>query len=228
MKKPDGVPIINFNKEIKYGDYPIHIAVRNDYIPTIKLMTELVNANGNLLLHFNKKDDKGCNILHIAVESSRHAMIDFLLSVNNKILINLNEPNNDGLTPAHIAVINNRPEILMKLMKMGADINIEIRGKKPIDLARHTSIVDFYKALDKRNNLISTLDLIKSGCADINNIEKVKEEVMELFQDNYTKFLFSEEITEKVNLIKSGNDKNIHQFFSRQNEGEMILIMSLN
>lgn len=109
-ENPNSVKFINKN-----GDGVIHLAIKYQSLKTIQL---LVNHGASV----NNKNNDGNTPLHEAMGSTS-AVSDFIDKYRPKI----NVVNNEGNTPLHIATERGHLELILLLLKNGA--NLELRNK---------------------------------------------------------------------------------------------------
>lgn len=214
MKNPDGSNVVNLNDTIQDGRAAIHIAINEKNLSMLKMLIELKNSDGLVLIDFNKKDREGYSIIHQAAQKGYTDIMEFFLSTRNITGIDINALNK-GLSIAHIAAANNHLNILKILEKNGIDIEIQIADKKPIDLATHSDVFNFYRAIDKRKKLIADLEQMKDIRISSLEFENIKTNIFESFYNDHEKFLQSKEFENIFESFRnpSYQSQNVHAFF---------------
>ncbi|CAL9233140.1 unnamed protein product [Arabidopsis halleri] len=118
------------------GSFPIHMAVEKGHVDVVKEIVKRCPDSKELL---NKQ---GQNILHIAAKSGkgRSLLLNYIKRLDRKKNHLIEEKDADGNTPLHLATINWRPRIVMDLTKFPSNAtkiqNIENKdGLRPLDIA---------------------------------------------------------------------------------------------
>lgn len=103
-------------KEDGMSTSAIHIAAGHGYCETMEVLIYKCLGCSEFI------DDKGRNILHIAVENMKTKVIEFIFQ--DESLTNLiNQKDSDGNTPIHLLVTSDF-ELMARLMDSRVDINI--------------------------------------------------------------------------------------------------------
>ncbi|KAJ6379249.1 hypothetical protein OIU76_015963 [Salix suchowensis] len=118
------------------GNYPIHIACKNDSVDVVKEYLDIFPYPKEFL---NKK---GQNILHVAAENGKDNVISYILKQDPKLVKPLvNEMDDDGNTPLHLAAGHFRPMASFLLVRHNhvARFIVNNRNWTPYDLAEQQS-----------------------------------------------------------------------------------------
>ena len=110
------------------GKSPIHIAASLGHCETVN--TFISTSPG----FFQLTDNKGRNILHVAVEYKKSTVIEFILQ-DESLTSLINQRDNNGDTPIHLLMASD-----VELMEMAIDhrININVlnnQNRTPLDMA---------------------------------------------------------------------------------------------
>lgn len=194
LKMPDGSRLLDVNKAMPDGRTPLFIAVENGQLDAFKLLCELQRPDGTYEIDMNQSLRFGKKALHIAAQEGHLNIINYLRQKNS---IDLDEPDNEGLTAAHIAASKNNVDMLLLLDKLGADVEKNISGRKPVDLAQFSCVFTFYQALNKRKELLSRLEKFKHSMNE-QDFDYFKSSIMNDFYNDPNKFLKTNQFEERM------------------------------
>lgn len=132
----------------------------------VVLQKFLENSNNSIIFAYlqQKKIDAGArfgdledNIFHLVVKAGNHDFLDHLDDFKEAV----SEQNKDGYTALHLAVINGDKNLIIKLLKIGADINaLDYAGNSPALLAIWYDKIELVKLFINKE---ANLDIINSS-----------------------------------------------------------------
>ncbi|KAG6751272.1 hypothetical protein POTOM_045796 [Populus tomentosa] len=130
------------------GNYPIHVACKNDSVDLVKEFLDIFPYPKEFL---NKK---GQNILHVAAENGQGNVVRYILENDQKILEPLlNEMDVDGNTPLHLAARHGQSIAAFALVRDKRVENFIVNNENftPYDVAKQQSkmAVDQYEKTDE-------------------------------------------------------------------------------
>ncbi|KAJ6952715.1 protein ACCELERATED CELL DEATH 6 [Populus alba] len=143
QKFPDGA-----NERDQEGNYPIHLACKNDSVDLVKEFMKVFPYPKEFL------NAKGQNILHVAAESGQGKVVRHILKQDQKLIEPLlNGIDEDGNTPLHLATQSGQSNAAFALVR---DTHVERsivnnENKTPYDIAEDQSkiAVDQYEKTDE-------------------------------------------------------------------------------
>ncbi|XP_052302556.1 uncharacterized protein LOC7497373 isoform X2 [Populus trichocarpa] len=130
------------------GNYPIHLACKNDSVDVVKEFLKITPYPKEFL---NKK---GQNILHVAAENGQGNVVRYILEQYQKIVEPLlNEMDEDGNTPLHLAARHGQSTAAFVLVRDKRVKNSIVNNENftPYDVAKQQSkmAVDQYDKTDE-------------------------------------------------------------------------------
>jgi len=135
-------------KRNREGNYPIHLACKNDSVDVVKEFLKITPFPKEFL---NKK---GQNILHVAAENGQGNVVRYILENDQKIVEPLlNEMDEDGNTPLHLAARHGQSTAAFVLVRDKRVENSIVNNENftPYDVAKQQSqkAVDQYEKTDE-------------------------------------------------------------------------------
>jgi ankyrin repeat protein len=143
QKFPDGA-----NERDQEGNYPIHLACKNDSVDLVKELMKVFPYPKEFL------NAKGQNILHVAAENGQGKVVRHILKQDQKLIEPLlNGIDEDGNTPLHLATQSGQSNAAFALVR---DTRVERSivnnaNKTPYDIAEEQSkiAVNQYEKTDE-------------------------------------------------------------------------------
>lgn len=125
---------IAYKRDKLEGMSAVHIAARNGCVPIIKKLINKFPDAWELL------NDKGRTALHVAAESGKQDVVDYLLEAQGFEGF-INKKDKDGNTPLHLASIQGNHGILVKLAddKRVDGSAINNKGFTAVDIVQSSS-----------------------------------------------------------------------------------------
>ncbi len=173
------------------GWAPIHYAARGGY-------TKIVNLFINAGVDKEVKTMFGLTPLHIACEFGHLEVVQFLFSIGAEINSQTKEENHH-MTPLHHAVVGNFKNVVLELLKHGANKEIETTlGFTAIELAAKNDLLEIVELLlsfgagrwdmalkiaqknkaDETVKLIKKYQKISSKCFDLKWMKRAQSEIV--------------------------------------------------
>ncbi|KAJ6360892.1 hypothetical protein OIU77_004841 [Salix suchowensis] len=188
------------------GNYPIHIACKNDSVDVVKEYLDIFPYPKEFL---NKK---GQNILHVAAENGKDNVISYILKQDPKLVKPLvNEMDDDGNTPLHLAAGHFRPMASFLLVRHNhvARFIVNNRNWTPYDLAEQQSEraeEEFLKA-NEMDNSKDVEDGMENSTAENSTDSTSSQRKVQVYNDYVLKI--AKRATEKA----SPKDEGLITFF---------------
>ncbi|XP_034906628.1 uncharacterized protein [Populus alba] len=135
-------------KTNREGNYPIHVACKNESVDIVKEFLDIFPYPKEFL------NEKGQNILHVAVENGQGNVVRYILENDQKIVEPLlNEMDEDGNTPLHLAARHGQSMAAFVLVRDKRVENSIVNNENctPYDVAKQQSqkAVDQYDKTDE-------------------------------------------------------------------------------
>ena len=102
------------------GDYPLHLAAREQYHQIFTMLQHkgiLMNICQSLPEFWLLQDGKGNTLVHVAVDKEQEEIVQLCLSFNPNIKLS----NNTGLSPLHVAAIRGNIPIADQIIQRARD-----------------------------------------------------------------------------------------------------------
>ncbi|XP_074309096.1 protein ACCELERATED CELL DEATH 6-like [Silene latifolia] len=123
------------------GSFPIHMACSGGHIDVVeKLLSSLPDKMRWLL------NQKGQTILHVAAQSGKAEVVNYLLRQQNLVTM-INMKDNDGYTPLHLGALGKHPKVVYVLIwDSRTKLNLQCKnGLTALDIAEHYGDDPFFE-----------------------------------------------------------------------------------